>query len=163
VNAKRLAAVVTAAPALLILSALAACGGAPATTPARAPDAGADTGGGASSAPSDGYASLDALAARGPTEAPLMRELLRVERASPRSPDLRADKDLCLRALFAAERPVRAWFSDSTGASRGEIASGTSGSVPPRGPVCAAKGEALHLVVESSNGAAARAVIFAAP
>lgn len=85
-----------------------------------------------------------------------------MEQASPRSPDVRADRDLCLRAVFAATKPVRAWFADASGAPRGEIASGATGTVPPRGPVCAKKGEALHLVIDTTEGSA-RAVIFAAP
>jgi hypothetical protein len=107
-----------------------------------------------------------------------MRELLRVERAAPRSTDVRADKDLCVRALFASSGPVRAWFADTTGAARGETTSATSGAVPPRGPACMKKGESLHLVIESGAARApaastapsatdaeiaARAVIFAAP
>lgn len=151
---------------MLAASALAACGGAsPAATPpsrgARL-DGGAEGGAADEGAPADGVASLDALAARGPTDAPLMREALRVEQASPRSPDVRADRDLCLRAVFAATKPVRAWFADASGAPRGEIASGATGTVPPRGPVCAKKGEALHLVIDTTEGSA-RAVIFAAP
>jgi hypothetical protein len=111
-------------------------------------------------------ASLDALAARGPTEAPLMREALRAAAASPRSPDVRADKDLCLRAVFASSVPVRAAFADESGAARGDATTATSGTVPPRGPVCVKKGEVLHLVLESAAGipsTTARAVIFAAP
>jgi len=96
-----------------------------------------------------------------------MRELLRVERAAPRSPDVRADRDLCLRAVFAATRPVRAWFADASGTTRGDIASGASGTVPPRGPACVTRGEVLHLVIENGEGprtdTSARAVIFAAP
>ncbi|MDB5214110.1 MAG: hypothetical protein JWO86_2037 [Myxococcaceae bacterium] len=115
----------------------------------------------------DTLPSLDALAARGPTDAPLMREALRVDHAAPRSPDVRADRDVCLRASFAATAPVRAWFADQSGAARGETTTGASGMVAPRGPVCARKGEALHLVVESAEGGApvtnVRAVIFAAP
>jgi len=113
--------------------------------------------------PSDALPSLDALAARGATDAPLMRELLRVERAAPRSPDVLAPRDLCVRALFAASGPVRAWFADAGGATRGEVTTATSGAVPPRGPACARKGESLHLVIESDAPVLARAVLFAAP
>jgi hypothetical protein len=111
-----------------------------------------------------------------------MRERLRSEHAAPRSEELRAERDLCVRALYTATRPVRVWFADESGQQRGELASGTGGAVPPRGPVCVRKGEALRLVVEgalpaSGPGAdravgaepgkpaepAARTIIFAAP
>ncbi len=111
-------------------------------------------------------ASLDAIAARGPTDAPLMREVLRVDRAAPRSPDVKADRDLCVRALFASAVTVRASLVDQRGAPRGDAAIGAVGAVPPRGPACIKKGEAVHLVVESvpaRGDAMARAVIFAAP
>lgn len=117
----------------------------------------------AAGAPADGLASTEALAARGATEAPLMREVLRVERAVPRSPALRANRDLCVRALFAASRPVRIWLADEAGLQRGEITTGAAGAVPPRGPACVQKGESVHLVVESESTAAVRAVLFAAP
>jgi hypothetical protein len=154
------------------------CGGAaraPAQPAPSARDAGVALG---AEGPRDGgtaeaLPSLDELAARGPSEAPLMRERLRVERAAPRSEEVRAERDLCVRALYAATRPVRVWFADAGGQRRGEVASGTGGAVPPRGPACARKGEALRLVVEGALPAggpgaeagepAARAVIFAAP
>jgi hypothetical protein len=166
-NATRVAVV-----AAVAVASMGACGGAPVAPSAPAPrplvtslDAGAASGA------SDALPSLDALAARGPSDAPLMREALRVDHAAPRSPDLRAERDLCVRASFAASVLVRAWFADESGAVRGEITSATSGTVPPRGPVCAKKGEALHLVIESAAAstearpwaASARAVIFAAP
>lgn len=106
-------------------------------------------------------ASIDSVAARGATESPLMREVLRVDRAAPRSPDVKADRDLCVRALFAAASPVRIAFVDARGAARGEPATAASGSVPPRGPVCITKGEAIHLVVDGD--VLTRAVVFAAP
>ncbi len=163
-----------AASRALVLAALlaagpSACGGVPparllAAAPARTPIADAGTTG--RGATTDGLPSLDALAERGPTEAPLMREALRTGAASPRSPDVRAEKDLCLRAVFASSVAVRASFADESGAVRGEAATGASGTVPPRGPVCVKKGEAVHLVVEATGASpstAARAVIFAAP
>lgn len=136
----------------------------PPAHPASAADGGANGSNEGGAGPEwEGVLSLDALAARGATEAPLMREVLRVERAAPRSPDIRAERDLCVRALFAASRPARVWLADETGAVRGDVASGPSGPVPPRGPACAKKGESLHLMVEAESGVAARAVIFAAP
>lgn len=172
---------------------LAACGGSPAavTPSASRADAASDAGA-ADSGPVELLPSLDVLAARGPNEAPLMRELLRVERAVPRSAEVRADRDLCLRAVFAASGPARAWFAEPSGAVRGDVTAasgaagaagvagvpGVAGTVPPRGPACVKKGESLHLVVASGDPRdagsdagrdvrdtrfEARAVIFAAP
>jgi hypothetical protein len=156
-----------------------ACGGAPGGASAGAPratpqvlDAGAGSVGGGNAAATDALPSLDALAARGPTDAPLMREAMRVDQAAPRSPDVRADHDTCVRATFAASRSVRAWFADASGAPRGDATTAASGTVPPRGPVCAKKGEVVHLVIEdapappsstSSPALSARAVIFTSP
>lgn len=155
---------------LVLLAGASACGGSPpshAGTPAAAGRAPSPEAGALEPATDDELPTLDALAARGPSVAPLMREALRVPTTSTRSADLRADKDLCVRAVFAAARPVRASFVDESGAPRGEAAVGASGSVPPRGPVCVKKGEALHLVVDgaepSAPAAPARAVVFAAP
>jgi len=145
--------------------ALAGCraGAAPPTRPASSSSDGGVANEASAGPTSDGLASTEALAARGATDAPLMRELLRVEHAAPRSPAVRADRDLCVRALYAAARPVRAWLADEAGLVRGEIATGASGAVPPRGPACVQKGESLHLVVESEGPVVARAVLFAAP
>lgn len=88
-----------------------------------------------------------------------MREALRVEQAAPRSPDVRAERDACMRVMFAAARPVRAWLADASGNTRGETTTAASGTVPPRGPVCATKGESLHLVVEDAAPDAARAPV----
>lgn len=157
---------VTLAFALVAALTLAGCGASSRATGPGAPRAAPAA---ATPGAADGLPSLDALAARGAIDAPLMRELLRVERAVPRSADVRADRDLCLRATFAASAAARAWFADASGAPSGETTTGTSGTVPPRGPVCAKKGDALHLVVESAvagtlpGDVTARAVIFAAP
>jgi len=154
----------TAGACTVGLLTLAACGG-PARGPAApiAADAGPEGGADGASSRADALPSLAALAARGPTDAPLMREALRVEQAAPRSPDVRADRDLCVRAIFAASAPARAWFADQSGTARGEVTSAASGTVPPRGPACAKKGESLHLVVEGDGPLTARAVLFAAP
>jgi hypothetical protein len=143
------------------------CGGATPPPAHPAADAGAAGANDGAANATDGLASLDALAARGATDAPLMREALRVEHATPRSPEVRAERDLCVRATFAASGPVRAWFADQAGAARGDVATGVSGVVPPRGPACVKKGESVHLVIEgeapASSALAARAVVFAAP
>ena len=108
--------------------------------------------------------SLEVLSARGPTEAPGMHVAALVPDAL-HAPEIRADKDVCLRALYAANRPVRAWLEDETKTVRGDVApAATSGLVPPRGPACARKGEAMKLVFDSgSDPLAARAVIWMAP
>lgn len=106
--------------------------------------------------------SLDELAARGATDAPLMREVKRVDDVS-KPTELEANVDSCFRAAVASSAPVKAWFIDATHAPRGEIAD-TAGLVPPRGPVCAKKGETLRLVVHATTaGTIARAVVWASP
>lgn len=149
---------------------LAACGGSPpALTPSGSRGNAGIEGGAAEGGADDLLPSLDVLAARGPNDAPLMRELLRVERAAPRSADVRADRDLCLRAVFAASGPARAWFADASGEVRGEVTSsagagnasgapsagasgaGGLGTAPPRGPACVKMGESIHLVVTSGE------------
>jgi hypothetical protein len=97
-----------------------------------------------------------------------MRELGRVEGAATSAGstigrDLHVERDLCVRVLFDATRPVRAWLADDAGTKRGDAASGTSGAAPPRGPACAKKGEVIRFVVEGEPGTMVRAVIFAAP
>ena len=154
----------TSALAAAMLAGAAGCGGATptATTPA-ASDGGIPGSADAGAPVADGLPSTATLALRGPTDAPLMRELQRVEQAAPRSPDVRAERDLCVRAVFAASSPVKAWFADQAGAARGEVSTGASGTVPPRGPACMKKGESVHLVVEGEGSPSARAVVFAAP
>lgn len=155
----------------IALLALAGCGAPPTAPPSvarGASDAGTGDASVAEPLGADGspLASLDAIASHGATDAPLMREVLRADRAAPRSPEVKADRDLCVRALFAATATVRIAFVDATGSARGEATTAASGSVPPRGPVCIKKGEAIHLVVEGVAGrgdAATRAVVFAAP
>ena len=110
------------------------CGGGAAPAAHPAPDAGG--GGPPATGPtgattSDAATSLDALAARGPTDAPLMREILRVERAAPSAALPRAERDICVRAIFAASREVRVWFADESGTMRGEPATGASGTDVP--------------------------------
>lgn len=141
-----------------------ACGGAAptATTPA-AIDGGSPSSADAGAPIADGLPSTATLALRGPTDAPLMRELQRLEQASPRSPDVWAERDLCVRAVFAASSPVKTWFADQAGAARGDVSTGASGTVPPRGPACVKKGDSVHLVVEGEGPVTARAVVFAAP
>ncbi|MFO0741356.1 MAG: hypothetical protein U0270_36005 [Labilithrix sp.] len=132
----------------------------PVTTQASAPDAGL-----ADMTPAKGadVPSLDELAARGATDAPMMREVRRLDGVS-KPTDLEAGaSDACFRAVVAASAPVKAWFIDATHAPRGEIAE-TAGLVPPRGPVCAKKGETLRLVVHATTaGTTARAVVWQSP
>lgn len=148
------------APILLVL--LAACGGRP-TEPPKPPTPAPSTGRtppGATPPASDPLPSLDALAARGPTVAPLMREALRAPDAKAK-PEVKPDRDTCLRAAIAATGPVKAFFADAKGAARGDAFEGTDGTVPPSGPACVKRGDVVRLVVEGE--AAARAVVFAAP
>lgn len=118
----------------------------------------------AAARPGEEVPTLDALALRGASEMPLMREVLRsADATNPSVLELRSE-DTCLRAVVAASAPVRARFEDDGHAVRGAELAGTNGLVPPKGPACARKGETLRLVVESEGAAiTARAVIWQAP
>ena len=91
-----------------------------------------------------------------------MREAQRVADATKTFEIRAADKDVCVRALFAADHAVKAWFEDDSKAPRGDVApASTSSLVPPKGPACAKKGETLKLVIEGA--VTARAVIWQSP
>lgn len=159
------------AAAVVVASALSGCAGSRRESgePPRAKSASAD--GGLAAARDAGPPEVPvppavALGVRGLRVAPGMRELARLDPAPARSPDLlqQATADTCVRAVWAASRPVRVGFVDREGEPRGERAEGTEGTVPPGGPVCSVRGEALHLVVEGAPpGATARAVVWASP
>lgn len=141
---------------------LVGCGGGAAPPPAPKPAATA-LGADASAPPNaDTVPTLDAIAARGAVDAPQMKEIARWERAAPRSPDLKADRDLCVRVAFAASGPVRVRLETAAGDRRGEPTGGADGLLPPQGPVCVTRGEVLRLVVEG-DAAIVRAVVFGAP
>ena len=146
-------------PALLLV--LAGCGSPPPTLPPSTIDAGAPDA--ALAAERLGLSSLDALAARGAVDAPLMRELTRLAQAAPRSPEIRADKDLCVRVVFAASGPARVSLADASGTTRGDVATSASGVAPAKGPACISKGETLHVVVEAERSVVVRAVVFGLP
>jgi hypothetical protein len=154
-----------------VLATLTACGGGvsavrPAPPASSAPASGErSVDAGTDAAPlGDEVPSLDALAARGPAELPLMREVLRSADATKPSILAPSSADVCFRAVVAASTPIRAWFEDETHAARGGELSGAMGLVPPRGPACARRGEKLRLVVEpASMSLTARAVVFQAP
>lgn len=133
-----------AALALLLV----ACGARPAPrTEAQPAPAPVDA-----SAPPPALPTYEALHERGAGEMPGMHEALRVERTTELVPQV----DTCYRAIVGSEGDrVRAYFADAT-ATRGEP--GTT-VVPPRGPVCARKGEALRLVLDG----AARAIVWQSP
>jgi hypothetical protein len=104
---------------------------------------------------------LDELAARGPNDAPMMREAKRAPEAAAKPTPVRLESDGCVRAAFAASRALRAWFEDEKKAKRGDVTPATeSGLVPPKGPACGKKGETLQLVVEAVPSDVARAVVW---
>lgn len=144
--------------------AIAACGG-PAE-PARAARADAPAGpvvvASSSAGAVDPLPPLEALAARGPSAAPLMREVQRLPDARAKA-DLETRRDTCFRAVLASSRAVKAYFADERGAPRGDTLEGLGGEgiVPPNGPTCVKRGDVVRFVVESD--AAVRAVVFAAP
>ncbi len=156
---------------VLLLAALgvASCAGAaraPAPTPKQSAPADAGAPPTAARDAGDPVPSLETLAERGPSDAPLMREVQRVADAS-RPIELRAptDRDVCVRAIYAASRPVRAWIEDDGKTPRGDVApAAATGLVPPKGPACARRGERLRLVIDGgSDPIVARAVVWQAP
>jgi len=107
--------------------------------------------------------SLEQLSARGTTDAPMMRETARVDDATKPTDVESGANDTCFRAVVASSAPVKAWFADASYGVRGELAE-SAGIVPPRGPVCAKKGERLRLVVDATApGTIARAVVWQSP
>ena len=152
---------------VLLSMMLVACGGPRAPRPSLQPPpaiADAGTSASADAGPVEEVPSLDAIAARGASEAPEMRIVLRVADATKPIDLPAADRDVCYRAIVASSRPVRARLEDATKAARGDAApNATSLLVPPRGPACAKKGEVLRLVVDAETGTVARAVVFQSP
>jgi hypothetical protein len=135
-------------------------------SPSASPSARAGASAAADIEGAESVPSLDALAARGPSDMPLMREVARAPEAAARPVEIRAtQRDICIRAAFATSRPARVWIEDGSRAPRGEITPATTaGLAPPRGPACALKGETLRLVVEANGEPiVARAVVFEAP
>lgn len=151
---------------LLLLSFLIACGGPKAREPSRQATTPSivDAGGGGDAGPESDVPTLDAIAARGATDAPQMREVRRVPDAAKGIDLPPADRDVCFRIAIASSRPLRARLEDAAKVARGDVpASGTFLLVPPRGPACAKKGESLRLVVEGGDGATARAIVWQSP
>lgn len=107
--------------------------------PHAASDAGGD--GGAPSEPE----SIESVVARGNEELPSMRLVVRTANVTG-SVDVALATDGCLRARIASTVPVEAWFEDASKARRAEVSRAIA-VVPPRGPVCARKGETLRLVI----------------
>jgi hypothetical protein len=136
-----------------------------ASVPKSAPPFAADhnDGGTDTSMPGEPVPSLDALGARGSTDVPSMREVLRSSSLTQPIVLPASTNDACYRAVVAASVPVRAWFEDEGHTPRGLEHAGTSGLVPPRGPACARKGEVLRLVVTPSTALTVRAVVWRSP
>ncbi|MBX3207099.1 MAG: hypothetical protein KF764_18780 [Labilithrix sp.] len=125
---------------------------------AAARDAGADAAPATEEAPS-----LEALATRGPSEMPRMREVVRSADATSPTTVASGSSDACFRAAIGASAPVRAWFEDEARVARGGELSAAAGLVPPRGPVCVRRGETLRLVVDARPETIARAIVWQSP
>ena len=67
---------------------------------------------------------IESLAARGANEIASMRESQRVADAS-KPIELKADKDICVRVLFAADHAVKAWLEDVSKSPRGDVVEAT--------------------------------------
>lgn len=125
--------------------------------------------------------SLDDLAKRAAREAPLTREIARTMRLEQRgaglvAAEVRAERDLCVRAFYAASEPARVYFAEAAlGAGAGAAVSddarvvpAAEGATPPGGPVCLHAGETAWLTVVGPGGDAGavgefRAVLVGSP
>ena len=150
--------------ALLGFALLGACGGTCAP-PSKTSAPPSETSAPPSSTPPPAGATLtttlDEIAARGPTDAPMMREVKRAPEAAAKPTEVYLESDGCVRAAFAASRALRAWFEDDKQSKRGDVTpAAASGLVPPRGPACGKNGETLRLVVEAVPSDVARAVVW---
>jgi len=144
---------------------LCACGAAvrePASSPAPAPSpavaASADPG-----AP-DTLTPFDAIAARGASLAPGMREAARKDGGADAVDLVKADThDACVRVAFAASAPVTAKLVDHAGnVLAASDTAGTDGVLGVRGPVCIRKGDVVRAVADAA-GVRVRWVAWEAP
>jgi hypothetical protein len=126
-------------------SPVACAGGAPSGKPRSVP---------AASASDD--AALAALAARGPSVAPGMREAARVRSSGARVVVARAgERDACVRVAFEASAPVLAKLVDAAGNVLAALdAPAQDGVLGARGPVCVRKGDAVSAVAAGPDGGA---------
>lgn len=152
-------AVICSALAMAACARSPAAPGAPPPPPSASP-AVSDGGDGPDATSAARAPSLDDLAARGATELPSMREISRATDATTPTVVTAGASDGCFRASLGASAPVRAWFEDASGDARGEALSAAAGLVPPRGPVCARRGETLRLVIDAVPGTTARAIVW---
>jgi len=95
------------------------------------------------------------LEARGPSIAPGMRVMARLESRGEKTELVRAEQhDTCVRVAFQAAAPVVAKLIDGTnGAVATTGASAVEGVLGEKGPVCIRKGDTLSGMVEGDAGA----------
>jgi hypothetical protein len=96
-------------------------------------------------------AAFEALAARGATVAPGMREVARKEGTAV---DLvKADaRDACVRVAFEAAAPVTAKLLDGAGNALAALdAPATEGVLAARGPVCVRRGDVVRGVADGAD------------
>jgi hypothetical protein len=75
----------------------------------------------------------------------------------------RADSgDTCFRVAFESTEPVVASLVDSSGATLATSSEQDEGLLPPDGPVCIRKGNALRAAAEGAVGSRVRWVAFSA-
>jgi hypothetical protein len=148
---------------------LCACGAAlhRAPAPARAatdPEPATSTPPGAPSLTPESAAAFEALATRGRSASPGMREVARRETAGERVELARAEgRDVCVRAVFEANAPVIAKLVDGAGnVLVAGAAAATDGILGERGPVCVRKGDVVSCIAEGGP-ARIRWVAWAAP
>ena len=117
------------------------------------------------SSTAESLAAFDALAARGASLAPGMREVARKEGGSDAVELVKAEaRDACVRVAFEASAPVEAKLVDHAGnvlaASDAPAADGVLGA---RGPVCVRKGDVVRGISDASGATRVRWVAWEAP
>ncbi|HXN31309.1 MAG TPA: hypothetical protein VN894_05580 [Polyangiaceae bacterium] len=134
---------------------------------ARPPSAPSGAGRAEAPASSGAAPSFAALAARGASVAPGMREVARIESAGDRVEIVRAEGgDACVRVAFEASSPVVARLLDSEGnVLASSDAPAADGVLGQRGPVCVRRGDSVSAAAGGAGAAVAsvRWVAWQAP
>jgi hypothetical protein len=111
----------------------------------------------------DAVPTLHDLGLRAPDVAPGMRIVLQGEAAPPANVALaRAEVDLCVRAIFAADQPLRVKLETAEDGVLAEVPPTEANILGLRGPVCVRKGRVISLTFDE-GAAHVRYIVWGAP